>query len=127
MTPQMRKWVQSVHQALTQGVDMGTPAPNGTVPVGDPVNSGVFSQFEKGNGSGVLVRIAGTGANGNAPWRWPSSGALQIQHGLLRQPIGFIVADKDKTCDIWRTAPPTKDFIKLQCSDNTASVTVYIF
>ena len=123
---QMRIWTQSVHEALNSGINMGTPTGSHTALDGS-VNAGVFNQFDKGNSSGVLVRISATGTNTGAPYSWPASGGLRISHGLLRQPIGFKVVDKDKTVDVFRTAPPDKDFITLQPTDTSASVTVYIF
>jgi hypothetical protein len=126
LTHHMRVWVQSVHETLNNGVDMGTP--KSSHPLDGSVNAGVYNVFDKGNSSGVLIRVAASGSTGTgAPYSWPASGSLKIAHGLLRQPIGFKIVDKDKTVDVFRTAPPDKDFITLAPTDKTASVTLYIF
>jgi hypothetical protein len=51
-----------VQQALTGNVDMGTAT--GNAPSSAGVNAGVYTQFDKGNGSGVLIRVAANGAVG---------------------------------------------------------------
>ena len=117
MHPEMLKWSQSVHQVLTAGVDMGTPS--GCNPQDGSVNAGVYTKFERGNSSGILYRVNASD--------WDGSGAIVIHHGLLHQPIGFKIVDKDKTVDVFRTAPPTTDTITLQATDPSASVTLYIF
>lgn len=119
-------WVQNVHKTLDGNTDLGTPTQ--TAPTGTGVNDGIFTMFRKGNGSGQLFRIAAAGVTGTgAPYNWTSSGALVINHGLQRLPIGFQVVDKDKPVDIHRTAQSTKDNIYLTCSDSSASVTLYVF
>lgn len=122
-----RQWVQSVQGVLQSNVDMGTPA--GSAPSTAGVNAGVYTQFKRGNGSGVLIRIAANGVTDTgAPYSWGASAAgIEINHGLGRQPIGFHVVDQDKAVQIYRTAPPTDQSITLAPSDNSASVTVYIF
>jgi hypothetical protein len=121
-----RQWTQSVQDTLVGNVDMGTPTKNAPSTAG--VNAGVYTQFEQGNGSGVLVRIAANGVtNTGAAYNWPASGSLVVNHGLLRQPIGFHVVDQDKNAPVYRTAPPNANQITLETTDNTASHTVYIF
>lgn len=122
-----RQWTQSVQQVMNGNVDMGTPT--GNAPESAGVNAGVYTQFQKGNGSGVLVRIAANGVAGTgAPYSWAGSNVgIPIIHGLLRKPIGFHVVDQDKQVSIYRTAPPDENQITLAPTDNTASVTVYIF
>ena len=123
---QHRIWVQSVHKALNSGIDMGTAT--GSNPLDGSVNAGVYTQFQQGNSSGVLVRVAANGSTSSgASYSWPATGGLKISHGLQRQPIGFKIVDKDKTVDVFRTAPPDANFITLQPTDKTASVTLYIF
>ena len=127
-TSEMRMWVQSVHSVLTQGVDMGAPKANGTHASDGTINAGVYTQFERGNGSGILIRVDGSGvAMSNAPYKWTAGTSLQISHGLQRQPIGFIVVDKDKPVDVYRTASPTDKLLTVQATDTTASTTLYIF
>jgi hypothetical protein len=122
----MRIWVQSVHRTMNGSLDLGVP--KGIHPVDGSVNSGVFNQFDKGNGSGVLVRIDAHGAIGTgAPYTWPAAGSVSIVHGLGRQPIGFHVVDADKDVRVFRPAAPNSSLIQLQPTDITASVTVYIF
>jgi hypothetical protein len=107
-------------------VDMGTP--KGNAPSSAGVNAGVYTQFEKGNGSGVLIRVAANGVTGTgASYNWPPSGPLVINHGLLRQPIGFHVVDQDKNAPVSRTAPPDENQITLTTTDPTASHTIYVF
>jgi hypothetical protein len=123
-------WVQSIHDTINNGITMGNP--KGNIGKAAGVNAGVYNQFDKGNSSGVLIRIdaAGTsvGPNGNkSAYAWPSSGSLTIDHTLLRQPIGFKIVDKDKAVDVYRTAPPTTRTITVQPTDSSASVTLYVF
>jgi hypothetical protein len=122
-----RQWIQTVQQTLTGNVDMGTPT--GNAPTSAGVNAGVYTQFEQGNGSGILIRIAASGVlNTGASYNWAGTGTgIVINHGLQRQPIGFHVVDQDKAVQVYRTAPPTNQTVTLASSDNTASVTVYVF
>jgi hypothetical protein len=123
---QQKIWVQSVHKNINGNLDLGTPT--GQQAHDASVNAGVFTKFDKGNGSGILVRVAANGlANTGAAYNWPSSGSLTINHGLGRQPIGFHVVDNDKTVNVFRTAAPTATHITVQPTDPTASVTLYIF
>lgn len=122
-----RQWLQNVQQVLTGNVDIGTAVGNAPSTAG--VNAGVYTQFEQGNGSGILVRIAANGSNDTgASYNWVATNTgLKIPHGLGRQPIGFHVVDQDKAVQVYRTSPPTAQDITLASSDDTASVTVYIF
>lgn len=119
-------WAQSVHKILTGSVDMGIP--NTQTPASFGINAGVYNTFGKGNGSGILVRITAHGVSGTgAPYSWPGAGGVTISHGLGRQPVGFHVVDSDKDVRVFRTAAPNAKNITLAPTDNTASVTVYIF
>lgn len=123
-----RQFVQSVNTVLNGSVDMGTPT--GNAPDSAGVNAGVYTQFQRGNGSGVLVRIAAYNVvNTGAVYNWASSGGtgVVIKHKLQRKPIGFHVVDSDKQVQVYRTAAPDDQQITLATSDNTASVTVYVF
>lgn len=123
---QHRQCLQSVHQVLSGNVDMGTA--KGSAPASAGINAGVYTQFDKGNGSGTLIRIAATGATDTgAAYNWPASGSLVINHGLLRQPIGFHVVDQDKNAPVSRTAAPDSNQITLTTTDPTASHTIYVF
>lgn len=122
-----RQWTQSVNQTLNGAVDMGTP--KGNAPDSAGVNAGVYTQFERGNGSGVLIRVAATGVfDTGAPYNWtaPATG-LVINHALKRKPIGFHVVDADGQAQVYRTAPPDENTITLATTDDTVSVTVYVF
>lgn len=122
------QWAQSTHEVLNGQVDMGTPA-GAKVPITGGVNDGVYTQFNSGNSNGILVRIAASGVNGTgASYNWAGSNVgVVIKHGLGRQPIGFHVVDADKDVRVYRTAAPNATQITLAPTDNTASVTVYIF
>lgn len=124
---QHRQWIQSIQQVMSGNVDMGLPTAQ--APSTEGINAGVYTQFEKGNGSGILIRIAANGANGTgAAYNWGTTGTgIDINHQLGRQPIGFHVVDQDKAVQVYRTAAPTNSTITLASSDNTASVTVYVF
>lgn len=123
---QHKQWVQSTQQVLTGNVDMGTATAQSAE---SGVNKGVYTQFKKGNGSGILIRIAANGvANSGASYNWAgTSVGISINHGLGRQPIGFHVVDQDKAVQVFRTAPPDDQTLTLAPSDNTASVTIYVF
>jgi len=126
LSSNMRTWVQSVHLQFNGNVDMGSGT--ATAPSSAGINAGVFTQFKQGNSSGVLIRVAGHGVVGSgASYNWPAAGSLVLNHGLLRQPIGYKIVDKDKTVDVFRTVAPDKNQITLQPTDNTASVTLYVF
>jgi hypothetical protein len=126
ITPQELKQHQSVVQVLTGNVDMGNATNNAPASAG--VNAGVATQFNKGNGSGILIRIAANGVTGTgASYNWPSSGSLVINHGLLRTPIGWHVVDADGVSTIHRTAAPDVNQVTLATSNNTVSNTIYVF
>jgi len=127
LTKPVLTWVQGVHKILNGAVDMGLA--KGNAPTSAGINAGVYTQFDKGNSSGVLIRVAAQGVtNTGAPYNWAAVNVgIVINHGLLRQPIGFKIVDKDKTVDIYRTAAPDKDQITVAPTDNTASVTLYVF
>jgi len=126
ISPKELKQHQSVHQVLSGNVDLGTGT--GTAPPSSGVNAGVYTQFAKGNGSGILIRIAANGiTNSGADYNWPNSGSLVINHGLLRQPIGWHIVDADGVSTIHRTAAPDSNQITLATTDKTVSNTIYVF
>lgn len=117
---------QSIVKVLTGNIDMGTGI--GTAPSSSGVNAGVYTKFNKGNGSGILIRIAANGVtDSGADYNWPSSGSLVINHGLLRQPIGWHSVDADGVSTLSRTAPPDENQITLATSNNAVSNTIYVF
>ena len=84
--------------------------------------------FSTDNQSGLLIRI---GANGNTlgtQYSWPGSNTnLTVVHNLNKVPYGFQVVAKSKTCDVfWGSVLPTAKQATLQCSDDTADVTVFL-
>ena len=115
---QHRQVLQSVHQVLTGNVDMGTPTSKDS--------TGQYNEFQKGNGSGILIRVGAVGSTGNT-YTWPASGDLVINHGLLRQPIGCHVVNSDNHLTIAQPTAPDKNSITLNPSDRTANATVYVF
>lgn len=121
-----KQWVQSVHEQINGNLSLGDPIQNH--PMDGSINAGVYNQFQKGNGSGQLVRVDAHGAVGTgAPYTWPAAGGLAIKHQLGRQPIGFSLMDADKDVRVFRTAAPTSAVLTVQPTDITASVTLYIF
>ena len=113
-----RQWVQSAQQVLTGNIDMGTPNSKDA--------TGQYNKFDKGNGSGNLIRIGATGTTDN-DYTWPASGSLVINHKLLRQPIGAHVVSSDKDLRIWQPSAPDENLITITPSDNTVKATVYVF
>ena len=122
------QWAQSTNKVLNGQVDMGTPTGKDTTS-GAGINAGVYTQFDRGNSSGTLIRIGANGSSGTgASYTWGAvNTGIQINHGLKRQPIGFHVVDADKDVRVYRTAAPDATQITLAPTDNTASVTVYVF
>jgi hypothetical protein len=109
--------LQSVFKVLNAGI--AEAQPTGTD------KTGVYNKFSADNGNGVMLRIGAN--NSSEPIRWSSPGSpTVVNHGLGRQPIGFRIYDKDKTCDVFRTGTPTSNTISLTCTDPSANCTVYI-
>jgi hypothetical protein len=122
-----RQWVQSVDSVVNGKIEIGTPAQNSPAAT-TGVNQGVPTQYQRANGSGIMIRIDAAGVVAGASYNWNGNGVgIQINHGLQRVPIGFHVVDQDGAIQVYRTAPPTEDFIMLAPSDQTVSVTVYVF
>lgn len=121
-----RQWVQNLHKTVNGALDLGVATKRQALD--GSVNAGVYNNFVKGNGSGILIRVDAHGTNNGAPYTWPGAGTpLQIIHGLGRKPIGYHVVDMDKDVRVFRTAAPTSTILTVQPTDNTASVTLYIF
>ena len=113
------QWAQTVYTALNGGISFGVPTSKDS--------TGVWNEFNQDTSDGVLIRIGASGTTEQANV-WTTSGTgIIINHGLQRQPIGFIVCDKDKTVDVWRTTTPDQNQITLAPSDATANVLIYIF
>ena len=123
-----RQWTQDIQNVVNGGIEIGTPAQNSpSAPSG--VSAGLPTQYKQANGSGIMIRIAAHGvANTGASFNWNGNNVgIPIKHGLLRTPIGFHVVDQDNQVTVYRTAPSTDTTITLAPTDQTASVTVYIF
>lgn len=127
ISPEEFRLQTSIHKALSGNLDLGTVVANAPSSAG--ANANVATQFGKGNGSGILIRVAAHGnTSQGAPYTWGAvNTGIVLKHGLQRVPVGYIICDKDKAVDIYRTAPPDLNQITLAPTDNTASVTVYIF
>jgi hypothetical protein len=113
-----RQWTQSIQQTLVGNVDMGTPTSKDA--------TGQFNKFDKGNGSGILIRIGAAGSTGNK-YTWPATGNLIINHGLLRQPVGCHLVNSDKQLTFCQPTVPDENSITLTPSDPTSNATVYVF
>ena len=113
------RWAQSVAKAITTGLSFGQPTGTNV--------AGIYNAFMQDNLDGVLIRIGAFG--GSEIYNWPGSNiGLAINHGLQRQPIGFLVCDLDAAATIYRTVtPPTPDLITLAITVSTTNATVYIF
>jgi len=112
-------WAQSVYRALNKALSLGEPIGQNAALV--------YNQFTQDNTNGVLIRIGAAG--GTEVYNWPAPNVgIAINHGLQRQPIGFITCDIDAGGIIYRTvSPPTADTIVLACTSGVANATVYIF
>lgn len=123
-----RQWVQDTQRVMNGGIEIGTPSINSPAATSG-INQGLPTQYERANGSGIMIRIVANGVlDTGAPYNWSASNVgIPISHGLQRTPIGFHIVDQDKEVTVYRTAPSTVDTITLAPTDNTASVTVYVF
>lgn len=122
-TPQSAlRQAQSTYKALNNGLELA-------VPVGQD-STGAYSKFEPGNSSGIMIRIGAFGST-NGQYQWPSAPntALVINHGLLKQPLGFHVTDVDGNATVYRVSGATLDFnhISLAITDTSVNATVFIF
>lgn len=115
---QVLRWAQSVYKATQHAI--GIAQPNGQAA------SGVYNTFQQDNLDCVLLYIGANGSGAAIVWGASNTGQ-QINHGLQRQPIGFIVVYKDKTCDVYSTATPTTNYVTLAITDDTANTIVMVF
>jgi hypothetical protein len=115
---QVLRWAQSVFKVLAGAVAIAQPA--------GQASGGVYNAFNKDNVDCVLLYIGAHGSGASIVWNANNTGQA-INHGLLRQPIGFIVVYKTKTCDVYSTATPTSDNITLAITDDTATTIVMVF
>lgn len=54
------------------------------------------------------------------------AGQQQVQHLLNRVPTGWVVVNKNATCDVWSYAPPDSRFLNLQ-SSAAVTLTLVVF
>lgn len=113
---------QSVYKTLNQGIELA-------VPLGQD-STGVYNKFAPGNHSGQMIRICASGT-ANVDYAWPATPGdpLVINHGLLKQPLGFHVTDIDAAAKIYRVAGATlnANSISLATDTPTCNATVFIF
>lgn len=115
---QVLRWAQSVFKALNAGLTFSSPKTQDA--------NGVWNTFVQDNFNGVILYVGAAGSG--APVAWVTSNAgKSINHGLHRQPVGFIPIYKTKTCDVYSTATPSANLITLACTDASAQVTLFIF
>src|SRR5271167_3653094 len=96
------RWAQSVYKALNGALSFGNPTTQ--------ASSGVYNKFTQDNFGCVLLYIGASGSGSTLSWVASNTGQA-INHGLQRQPVGFIPVYKSKTCDIYSTATPTSNNI----------------
>lgn len=112
---------QSVYKSLSGGIELAIPTGQNS--------AGVYNKFDKANHAGVMIRIGASGTS-EQTYKWPGADApLQINHGLLKQPLGFYVTDIDGAANIYRykSAPLNANTISLATTDPSVNVTVFIF
>jgi hypothetical protein len=114
--------LRSYYRILVANIGFGSPSAYDT--------HGVGTTFPQDNGNGVLIRI-GSNANPNGlANHWAGTNvATTVTHNLNRVPVGFFVASKDQTCDIYNASPfsATTSTITLYSTAGAADVLVYIF
>lgn len=118
-TQNILRWAQSVYTNLNAGL---------TLALGNKSDSsGVYNTFNRTNGDGIMIRVGA--AAGSEPIKWDagtSTAAISVAT-LGRKPTGWIICDIDKPASVYRSAAPTTTTLTLHTSDNTCSITVWIF
>jgi hypothetical protein len=118
LAKQVLRWAQSVYKVLNGAVAIAQPAGQAA--------GGVYNKFTKDNLDCVLLYI-GAVASGS-PLLWTANNTGQaFNHGLLRQPIGFIVVYKSAACDVYSTVTPTSDNITLATTNDAATTIIMVF
>jgi hypothetical protein len=115
------RWAQSVFKMSNGATAIAQPGQGASQDA-----NGVYNEFIKDNVDCVLLYIGANGSGATLSWAASNTGQA-INHGLLRQPIGFIPVYKNKTCDIYSTATPTTNNITLAITDDTATTIVMVF
>lgn len=120
MPRQFQQWSDTVHKVVNGNLDFGSTT--GLDSTGTPAS------FNTGNTKGVLIRVGASGSTNGPKYNWTTSGTgVVINHGLLKQPIGFHVVDSDKPLTVHRTVVADENQITLAPSDATANATIYVF
>ena len=116
----MQQWMQSIHKVTNGNLDFGSTT--GLDSTGTPNN------FNSGNLKSTLIRVGASGSSNGPKYNWTTTGTgVVINHGLLKQPIGFHVVDSDKPLTVHRTVVADENQITLAPSDATANATIHIF
>jgi len=115
---QVLRWAQSVYKAMTGGLSFGQPSGQAA--------GGVYNAFTPDNFNNVILYIGANGSGSTLSWTASNTGQA-FNHGLQRQPIGFLTLYKNKTCDIYSTATPTTNNITLAVTDDTATTIIMVF
>lgn len=110
----------SVQQSIDTNVEVSYPASLDTNAWPDT--------FLPANLSCTAIRVGSLGSTPASQTVWTAADT-QISHNLGKQPIGWIVVYKDKTCDVFASSTIKNDgqFIYLTCTDTSANVTLVIF
>lgn len=93
-------------------------------------SAGTPATFNTDNTDGALVRVASSANPFGLPQYWSGSNtATVITHNLNRTPLGYLVVQKDATCDIYSANPMvcTNSTITLYNTAGTVDTTLYIF
>jgi hypothetical protein len=112
------RWAQSVFKSLNAGLTFASPTAQAA--------GGVYNKFVQDNFDGVMLYIGANASGATITWAATNVGQA-INHGLHRQPIGFLVTYKDKTVDVYSTATPDVNNITLATTDDTVNTIVFIF
>lgn len=110
----------SVQQTMDTNVEFSYPASLDTNAWPDT--------FNPANVNCTLIRVGALGTSPPSQTAWTGANT-KISHNLGRQPIGWIVVYKNKTCDVFAQSVIKNDgqFIYLTCTDTSANVTLLIF
>lgn len=115
---QVLRWAQSVYKAMQGGLGIAvgsTQAP-----------SGIYDGFTQDNVNCNLVYVGANGSGAAITWAASNTGQA-INHQLFKQPVGFLVVFKDKTCDVYSTATPNSNTWDLAITDDTANTIIMFF
>ena len=112
----------SVAKVLSANVSIGSAATYSS--------GGVPTSFNQDNGDGIMIRVAFVANPLGLPNVWTGNNTdTTITHNLGRVPIGYYVAKKTQSCDVYDgSILPTDSTITLCNTNGTGADTViYIF